>query len=659
MSQPTPLWTPSPQRRESSQMHQFLERCAERYGFAREWNALYEWSVRDRGTFWTELAAFAGIQFDGVVTTAVTGDDMLSARWFPGATLNYAAHMLREVPRPDGAADADADAILFVNEVGRSAKLSRGQLRAEVARARAGLLRLGVQRGDRVAGYMPNLPETLIMMLAAASIGAIWSSCSPDFGVRGVLDRFGQIEPTALIAADGYFYSGKRFDIRDRIRDVQAAIPSLKHTVVVPYLNGTADISGLTSASLWRDFLGPESEPAPALAFEPVPFDHPLFIMYSSGTTGIPKCIVHGHGGTLLQLMKELMLHTDVRPHERVFYFTTCGWMMWNWLVSTLGTGAAVVLFDGNPAHPSAHTLWEMAASLKVNVFGTSPKFLSACQKARITPGREHDLSALRAVLSTGSPLSIEQFHWVYENIKADVHLASISGGTDIISCFMLGNPLLPVYAGEIQSRGLGMAVQAWDDNREPVTGQKGELVCVAPFPSQPVGFWNDPDRSKYRAAYFEHFPGIWRHGDYIEITPRGGVIVYGRSDATLNPGGIRIGTAEIYRVVEEIPEVLDSLVVSRDVGDDVEIVLFVVLREGVKFENGNGMKERIRQAIASAATRRHVPRHIRQVRAIPYTISGKKVELAVQKILNGEEVKNQDALSNPEVLDEYRAMRF
>ena len=579
---------------------------------------------------------------------------MLGTKWFEGMRLNYARHMLRH--------DDDRDAILFEGERGQSVRYSHRELRAEVARCAAALRKAGVKSSDRVAGFMPNVPETVIAMLAAASLGAAWSSCSPDFGVRGVLDRFGQIEPTVLIVTDGYTYGGKRIETLGLVAEMVAQLPSVRRVVVVPFMDESPNVGVVPNATLWRDFLGPADGPAPELTFEEVPFDHPLFIMYSSGTTGIPKCIVHGHGGTLLQHMKELMLHCDLRDGQRVFYFTTCGWMMWNWLVSGLGVGAAVVLYEGNPAHPTIHRLWEMADKLKVNIFGTSPKFLGACQKAGLHPGREHDLSALRCICSTGSPLSEELFRWTYDEIKRDVQLASICGGTDIISCFILGNPMLPVYAGEVQCRGLAMDVQAWSDRAEPVVGEKAELVCCSPFPSRPVSFWNDPDDAKYKAAYFEHewlrtdAPVVWRHGDFIEITEHGGVVVYGRSDATLNPGGIRIGTAEIYRVAEGMPEIVDSIVVGRDTPDqDIEICLFVVLREGLTLDDG--LCKKIKTAIAAGATKRHVPRHIRQVRAIPHTISGKKVEMAVRKILHGQDVANRDALANPEALDEFKGV--
>ncbi len=655
MSAPTPLWTPTPERARQSLMHAFLTRVAAKYGISEEWEALREWSIRDRGAFWAELLDFVEIKPASPASAPCTGSGMLGTRWFPGMTLNYARHLLRF--------DDDTDAILFEGETGLRDRLSRRQLRAEVARCAAALAAAGVNKGDRVAGFLPNVPETVIAMLGAVSQGAIWSSCSPDFGVRGVLDRFGQIEPTVLVVTDGYTYGGKPFETLTRVREMLPQLPSVRQVVVVPYLAACTGASppalnGLRKVVLWRDFLGPPDAVPPPLTFTEVPFDHPLFIMYSSGTTGVPKCIVHGHGGTLLQHMKELMLHTDLRAGERLFYFTTCGWMMWNWLVSGLGAGATLVLYEGNPGHPTMDRLWALAERTRMHVFGTSAKYLAACEKADLHPGRDHDLAALRCICSTGSPLSSELFRWTYQRVKRDLQLASICGGTDIISCFMLGNPLLPVYAGEIQCRGLGMDVHAWDEDGRPVTGTKGELVCCAPFPSQPVCFWNDPDGRKYRAAYFEHYPGreVWRHGDFIEITATGGVVVYGRSDATLNPGGVRIGTAEIYRVVEGLPEIVDSLVVGRDTPDqDVDVCLFVVLRPGVTLDAA--LEKKIRDAIATGATKRHVPRHIRAVRAIPYTISGKKVELAVRRVLHGQDVPNKDALANPEALEEYRGI--
>lgn len=653
------LWTPSRERAEASQMHAFLRDIVERYGIAPQWEALRVWAIEHPERFWEELRTLADVEFSRPADAVVTGSDMLDTRWFPGATINYARHLLRF--------DDGRDAILFEHESGRFVSLTHRELRRQVARCAAALRRDGVQRGDRVAGFMPNCPETIIAMLATASLGAIWSSCSPDFGTRAALDRFGQIAPTVLVVPDGYTYNSKSFPLAERCGEMVRELMTVRTLVVVPYLHGD-DVSRVdlpearddVKVALWGDYLL-ASEPAPPLFFEEVPFDHPLFIMYSSGTTGIPKCIVHGHGGTLLQLMKELILHCDLRKNERIFYFTTCGWMMWNWLVSGIGVGAAVVLYDGNPAYPDANRLWKLAERLKVNVFGTSPKFLAACQKAQIQPGVDCDLSALRAILSTGSPLSDELFHWTYENVRRDLQLSSISGGTDIISCFMLGNPILPVRAGEIQCRGLGMDVQAWDEHGRSVIGQKGELVCCSPFPSQPVGFWNDGTGARYRKAYFDFFarPGaasvapVWRHGDYIEIRENGGIVVYGRSDATLNPGGVRIGTAEIYRLVESVSEVVDSIACAKKTDDDEEIVLFVVLRQGTTLTRE--ITEKIRTAIATGATRRHLPRYIRQVNAIPYTISGKKVELAVQQALHGEAVANRDALADPSALDQFK----
>jgi acetoacetyl-CoA synthetase len=640
------LWEPAPERVRQTQMFQFMTAITRKHGIRAEWEAFRQWAIERSDLFWDELWRFAQVEPTAPATQIVSGTGMLGTKWFDGMRLNYARHMLRY--------NDDADAIIFEGELGQSVRITHRELRAEVARCAAALRAAGVKSGDRVGGFMPNVPETVIAMLAAASLGAAWSSCSPDFGVRGVLDRFGQIEPTVLVATDGYTYGGKRCETLARVAEMRQQLPSVRRVVVVPFLDERPELGGIRDAVLWRDFLGPVNRPAPALSFAEVPFDHPLFIMYSSGTTGVPKCIVHGHGGTLLQHLKELMLHCDLRAGEQSFYFTTCGWMMWNWLVSGLGVGAAVVLFEGNPGHPTIDRLWEMAARLKVNLFGTSPKFLGTCQKAGLHPGQQHDLSDLRVVCSTGSPLSEELFRWVYDEVKADVQLASICGGTDIISCFMLGNPMLPVYAGEIQCRGLAMDVQAFSDEGRPVVGRKGELVCCRAFPSQPTGFWNDPNQEKYKAAYFERFPGVWHHGDYVEITEHGGVVVYGRSDATLNPGGVRIGTSEIYRVVEGIPEIVDSIVVGKDTPDaDVEICLFVVLRPGLKLDEA--LEKKLRVAIAEGATKRHVPRHIRQVSAIPHTISGKKVELAVRQMLHGERVANRDALANPEALDEFR----
>ena len=511
----------------------------------------------------------------------------------------------------------------------------------------------GIGPGDRVAAFVSNVPEAIIGMLAAASLGATWSSCSPDFGFSGVMDRFGQIAPRLLIAIDGYQYNGKAFDTRERVAAVAREIDSIETVLVVRQLDPQADLSGIRGARAWDEVLAGPAEP---LEFAQLPFDHPLYILYSSGTTGVPKCIVHGAGGTLIQHAKEMVLHTDISEDDVVFYFTTCGWMMWNWLVSALLTGAGIVLYDGSPAAPDIGVLWRMAESLGVTVFGTSPKFLTLCEKSGLKPAEQHDLSKLRAVLSTGAPLSEESFAYVYRDIGSDVQLASISGGTDIVSCFMLGSPISPVYAGEIQKRGLGMDVQAWDDRGQPVVGEKGELVCATPFPSMPVGFYGDVDGARYRAAYFEHFPGVWRHGDYVEVTERGGVIVYGRSDATLNPGGVRIGTAEIYRQVEALDHVVDALVVGQQHKDDVRVLLFVVLRDGLSLDDAG--VQAIKRHIRSNTTPRHVPARVLQVPAVPRTISGKRVELAVRHILHDRAVTNRDALANPEALEAFIALR-
>jgi len=644
MSQPPLLWQPSPQRVEQSQMHAFMQQMSKKYSFDSDWPALHTWSVSHREQFWQEMLKFAGIISNEPSSSVYVGDGMLETHWFPGMTFNFARHLLRF--------NDDRIALVTEDERGRSRTFTYRQLRDQVARCAAGLRSVGVQKGDRVAGYLPNIAEAVIGMLACASMGAVWSSCSPDFGINGIFDRFGQIEPKVLMAADGYTYNKKKIDCLGRIKAIVERIPSIEQVVIVPFVEDTLDLTSLDKATSWPDFTSKESE----LVFESLPFDHPLYIMYSSGTTGVPKCIIHGAGGTLLQHMKELMLHCDLRREDTIFYFTTCGWMMWNWLVSSLGVGATVVLYEGSPAQPSVDRLWQMADKLGITIFGTSPKFLAASEKAGLSPGRQHDLSKLRAMLSTGSPLTIENFQWVYANVKEDLQLSSICGGTDIISCFMLGNPMLPVYAGEIQSRGLGMDVQAFNADGVAVIDQKGELVCCSPFPSQPTGFWNDPDGIKYSQAYFERFPGVWTHGDFVEITSHGGVVVYGRSDATLNPGGVRIGTAEIYRLVESLDDVVDSVVIGKRTAEaDVEVCLFVVMRDGQSLDDER--IQAIKKLIAEGATKRHVPRHIKQVSAVPYTISGKKVELAVSNMVHGEPVLNRDALANPDALDQYECI--
>ncbi|HEY0767413.1 MAG TPA: acetoacetate--CoA ligase, partial [Steroidobacteraceae bacterium] len=570
---------------------------------------------------------------------------MPGARFFPGARLNFAANLLKF--------DDEQPALLFRNESGARRTLSYRELRTQVARVADGLRAAGVTAGDRVAGFLPNLPEAAIAMLATASVGATWSSCSPDFGVRGVLDRFGQIAPKVLFTADGYFYAGKQLDSLQPMSEVLAQLAAVEHVVVIPYAEARPRLARLgpaaSRASLWQEF----GTSGRAAVFVELPFNHPLYILYSSGTTGVPKCIVHGAGGTLLQHQKEHLLHTDLKRSDRLFYFTTCGWMMWNWLMSALATGATLVLYEGSPFHPQPGALWHMAQEERITVFGTSAKYLTALQKSGFVPAQTVDLTALRALLSTGSPLLPEGFDYVYRAVKADLQLASISGGTDIVSCFALGCPTRPVYRGEIQCRGLGMAVDIFDDAGQPLRGERGELVCTAPFPSMPLGFWNDPDARKYRAAYFERFPGVWHHGDYAALTEHDGVVIYGRSDAVLNPGGVRIGTAEIYSAVESLPQILEALAVAQDWQGDVRVVLFVRLQSGVELDEA--LKKQIRNTIRTHATARHVPAKIIAVPDIPRTLSGKLTELAVRNVIHGLPVKNVDALANPGALEHFR----
>ncbi|MFZ2041356.1 MAG: acetoacetate--CoA ligase [Desulfobacterales bacterium] len=638
------LWQPSQDRILKTNMYRFIQFINERHGknFS-DYPALYQWSVDNIADFWAAIWDFADIRASQPYSEVI--DDatkMPGAKWFGGARLNFAENLLRYRD--------DRVALVFKGEDQNTVRITYAQLYDEVARVAKALRDMGVSVGDRVVGFMPNMPQTTIAMLAATSIGATWSSCSPDFGIKGVLDRFGQIKPKVIFTANGYFFKGKKLDSLERIANILKNLPSIEKVVVVPYTDPAPDISAVPKAVSFADFKSAEANLE--IDFAQLPFDHPLYIMYSSGTTGLPKCMVQSAGGILVHQMKELILHTDLRREDVIFYFTTCGWMMWNWLTSALSVGATVVLFDGNPFHPHPGALWEMAEQEKITVFGTSAGYLTALQNFGVTPGKTYDLSPLRAVLSTGSPLSEEGFDFVYSEIKKDLQLASISGGTDLNGCFALGNPMGPVYSGELQCRGLGMKVLAFDENGQPVIGQQGELVCTAPFPSMPIYFWDDPDNSKYHAAYFDVYPNVWRHGDFIKISSRGGVTIYGRSDATLNPGGVRIGTAEIYRQVEQLEEIEDSVVVGQPWKGDVRVVLFVKLMPG--FELTEDLKKRICKTIRDNASPRHVPSKIISVPAVPYTLNMKKVELAVRKVIQGQEVKNKDALSNPEVLDFY-----
>jgi acetoacetyl-CoA synthetase len=631
------LWTPSQERIEKSAMFRFMTE----QGHA-SFDELHRWSVADVEAFWLALCDFCDIKFTTTADKVLDQPgDMTTANWFAGSELSFPAHLLRY--------SGDRAAIIFRGEDGTRRELSFDELRVEVAAIAAGLRSAGVTKGDRVAGFLPNCPEAIIAMLGAISIGAIWSSCSPDFGINGVVDRFGQIEPKVLFCADGYFYNGKRIDSLDAVAGVVKLIDSIAHTVVVPFTGDAVTLPDFAGAILWQDFAEAGSEPG----YLSVPFDHPLYIMYSSGTTGVPKCIVHGVGGTLLQHQKEHVLHCDVRSDDVLFYFTTCGWMMWNWLASGLACGATLLLYDGSPFYEDGRILWRIAEEEKISIFGTSAKFIAAQEKAGIRPGEEFDLSPIRTIMSTGSTLVPESYDFVYDAIKSDVQLSSVSGGTDIISCFVGGNPMKPVYRGELQSLALAMQVEIYSPDGRSLTGENGELVCNNAFPSMPVGFWNDPDDKAYHAAYFEKFPGIWAHGDFAEITDNSGMIIHGRSDAVLNPGGVRIGTAEIYRQVEKLDEVMESIAIGQNWDGDVRVVLFIVLREGSELDDD--LKGRIRTLIRENTTPRHVPAKIIAVPEIPRTISGKIVELAVRSVVHGEAVRNTDALANPHALDHFR----
>ncbi|WP_445361330.1 acetoacetate--CoA ligase [Microbulbifer sp. EKSA005] len=641
-----PLWQPSAEAIAATQMDEFRRRVNQQYQLdLNDYAALYQWSVDNREAFWRELWDYTGVIAADKGDETLSNDSMPGAQWFPQARLNFAENLLRY--RDDKAA------LVERLENGSRRELSYKELYDRVERLSAALVAQGVVEGDRVAGFMPNVIDTVVAMLATTSLGAIWTSCSPDFGINGVFDRFGQVQPKVLFACEGYFYNGKVIDSLPRLREIMQRIESIETLVVVPVARSEEETAQVLAAEpLGKAVLQQAFEaaaPARELSFVQTEFNHPLYIMYSSGTTGVPKCIVHGVGGTLLQHLKEHRLHGDLRREDTLFYFTTCGWMMWNWLVSGLACGATLVLFDGSPFYPSSQSLWDMTDEEGISVFGTSAKYIAALEKSGCKPRETHKLEKLRAVLSTGSPLAHEGFRYVYRDIKADLCLSSISGGTDIVSCFALGNPTLPVYAGELQCRGLGMAVEVWNDTGSPVVEEKGELVCSKSFPCMPIGFWNDPDGAKYRSAYFENWPGVWAHGDYAEITAHGGVVIYGRSDAVLNPGGVRIGTAEIYRQVEKVEEVLDSICIGQPWHDDVRVVLFVVLREGVVLDED--LTQKIRSTIRANTTPRHVPAKVIQVADIPRTISGKIVELAVRNVVEGKPVKNKEALANPEAL--------
>lgn len=640
-----PLWQPDAKRIAASTLDQFRVQAEERAGrkFA-DYNSLHRWSVEDRADFWTLIWDFCEVVGERGDIALIDEGHMREARFFPQARLNFAENLLRK--------KGNSEAIIFRGENKVERRLTWDDLHALVSKLQQFMLAEGVKAGDRIAGMMPNMPEAVALMLAASSIGAVWSSCSPDFGAQGVLDRFGQIEPKLFFACDGYWYNGKRIEVADKIAEVTAKLSGLKRSVIVTYLGEAEAVASQAANGITLDAaLAPFA--AKAVEFTRLPFDHPLYILFSSGTTGIPKCIVHRSGGVLLQHLKELRLHADIRDGDRFFYFTTCGWMMWNWLASGIATGATLLLYDGSPFYPDGNVLFDYAQAEGMTYFGTSAKFIDAIAKAGLKPGEAHDLSALRTISSTGSPLSPEGFAFVYEGIKSDVHLASISGGTDIVSCFVLGVPTEPVWQGEIQGAGLGMAVDVWDDDGKPVREQKGELVCTKAFPSMPLQFWNDPGDQKYLAAYFERFDNIWCHGDFAEWTGHDGIIIHGRSDATLNPGGVRIGTAEIYNQVEQMPEITEALCIGQDWDHDVRVVLFVRLAEGIALDDD--LKARIKTKIRIGATPRHVPAKIVAVTDIPRTKSGKITELAVRDLVHGREVKNREALANPEALELYR----
>ena len=644
-----PIWTPGTLRVQQANITRFIKLIqSKRDPDVVDYSSLYRFSIDSPKAFWRSMWEFGGVVGDCGSRTVENFEQMPGAEWFPDARINFAENLLRFRDQ--------RQALIFRSETGLESTLSYEQLYAQVAAIAASLRKMGVEPGDRVAGYMPNLPETIIAMLAATSIGAIWSSCSPDFGINGVVDRLGQISPKVLFCAAAYTYNGKQHDCLEKVKEIQKQISSIEKIVVAPYVADKPDLSGLERAEFWSSF---EDKEATEVEFTRLPFNHPVYILYSSGTTGVPKCITHGAGGTLLQHLKELILHTDMKRSDRFMYYTTCGWMMWNWMASALATGATVVLYEGSPFHPAPKAMFDLIDDLEISIFGTGAKAVSAWEKAGIKPRETHSMASLKTILSTGSPLAPESYDYVYEQIKPNVCLASIAGGTDIVSCFALGCPITPVYRGELQVLGLGMAVEICRDNGDFAdVGETGEMCCRQPFPSMPVCFWGDEDGSKYKAAYFDEYPerwpnGIWAHGDFARITDHGGLIIFGRSDATLNPGGVRIGTAEIYRQVESLDEVIESICVGQDWEDDVRVVLFVRLRDGVELDED--LQTRIRKVVRANTTPRHVPGKIIAVTDIPRTVSGKIVELAVRNVIHGRAVKNTDALANPEALELYK----